>query len=219
MNEKSDKELAQIIWDYMRYEQPPQKADVIIGFGCNDMRVADHCAILFQKGYAPLVLFSGSRGELTRGIYHGNEADLYRERALALGVPDTAIITESRAENSGQNMAYSYKKLKEKAIAHDTLLLVHKPYMLRRMYATYMKQWPEQPAPRATMSAIDMTMDQYVTDAYIDMAYMTNIMVGDLQRIIEYPKSGYQIEQAVPADVYAAYRELIARGYTKHLLK
>lgn len=44
-------------------------------------------------------------------------------------------------------------------------------------------------------------------------------MVGDLQRIKEYPKLGYQIEQDIPAKVWKSYQKLVAIGYTKHLMK
>lgn len=43
-------------------------------------------------------------------------------------------------------------------------------------------------------------------------------IVGDLQRIIEYPKMGYQAEQKIPKEVIAAYQQLIAMGYTGHML-
>jgi hypothetical protein len=45
-----------------------------------------------------------------------------------------------------------------------------------------------------------------------------NIMVGDLQRIKEYPAKGFQIYQEIPHDVWAAYEELIEAGYSKRLV-
>ena len=42
----TDEELAQIIWDYMRYEQPLEKADVIVGLGSFYQQTADWCARL-----------------------------------------------------------------------------------------------------------------------------------------------------------------------------
>jgi hypothetical protein len=43
-------------------------------------------------------------------------------------------------------------------------------------------------------------------------------MVGDLQRIRVYPARGYQIEQDIPTDVWAAYEELVRAGYDRHLI-
>ncbi len=43
-------------------------------------------------------------------------------------------------------------------------------------------------------------------------------MVGDLQRIKEYPKLGFQIVQEIPDEVWNAYEKLVAAGYNKHLI-
>ena len=67
--------------------------------------------------------------------------------------------------------------------------------MLRRHYATFIKQWPSQKLPRIICSGINLTMDEYTHNSYISLEYMTHIIVGDLQRIREYPKLGFQIEQ------------------------
>jgi hypothetical protein len=44
-----------------------------------------------------------------------------------------------------------------------------------------------------------------------------NLMVGDLQRIIEYSNISL-IPQIVPDDVLAAYKKLIMLGFTKQIL-
>lgn len=47
---------------------------------------------------------------------------------------------------------------------------------------------------------------------------MIDMMVGDLQRIIEYPERGFAIAQDVPADVLDAYHWLVAAGYDSRLI-
>jgi hypothetical protein len=44
-------------------------------------------------------------------------------------------------------------------------------------------------------------------------------MVGDLQRIREYPARGFQIPQDIPDDVWDAYEQLVRAGYDRHLMK
>ena len=44
-------------------------------------------------------------------------------------------------------------------------------------------------------------------------------MTGDLQRIREYPKSGYQIEQEIPDEIWNAFEQLVAAGYNRHLIR
>lgn len=81
MNERSDRELAQTIWDYMRYEQPLEKADVIFGLGSSDVRTAEWCAKLWHEKWAPKIIFSGARGKITRDAFAENEADVFAARA------------------------------------------------------------------------------------------------------------------------------------------
>jgi hypothetical protein len=45
------------------------------------------------------------------------------------------------------------------------------------------------------------------------------MLVGDLQRIIEYPARGFAIAQEVPGTVTGAYRRLIAAGYDSRLMR
>ena len=41
---QTDHDVAQIIWDYMKFEQPLEKADCIIGLGNLDIRTAEWSA-------------------------------------------------------------------------------------------------------------------------------------------------------------------------------
>lgn len=68
------------------------------------------------------------------------EADWYAEEALKLGVPDAAIMRERRSTNTGENIVYAYELLQSQNIDVQRAIIVHKPYMLRRDYATIMKQ-------------------------------------------------------------------------------
>lgn len=215
---QNDKQLAQIIWDYMRYEQPLEKADVIIGLGSTDVRTAEWCAKLYHDGYASLILFTGARGRITREAFTENEADVYAKRAIELGVPENAILKENRATNTGENIMFAHKLLEEEGIAATSLIIVTKPYMLRRAYAIFMKQWPTENKPIIRCSAIDVSFEKYCQDEMYPFEYVTNVIVGDLERIREYPKQGFQIKQIIPDEVNEAFNALVSRGYTKHLL-
>lgn len=216
MSKLTDLDLAQILWDYLRYEQPLKKADIIIGLGCHDIGVAQYAASLYKQGYAPLVMFCGSAGRLTKaGV--DNEADWYADEATRLGVPDEVILRERNSTNTGENIQFAYKLLQERGIKLSRAIIVHPPNALRRDYATIMKQWPGEERPEFIFSAEQVSMDEYI-DRAESFEALANLMVGDLQRIIEYPKLGFQIEQDVPEATMSAYEELIARGYNKHLI-
>ncbi len=216
-SDKSDTELARLVWEYLRLEQPLEKVDVIIGLGSHDLRTAEHCADLYMKGIAPRIIFCGGRGRLTEDLL-GNEADRYAEVAMKLGVPESAIIIENTSTNTGENITHAYEMLKERNLLPQRLVIVTKPYMLRRAYATFLKQWPDESMPEVRYSAIDSSMEEYV-DGLEDVSQTINIMIGDLQRIKVYPARGFQVEQHIPNEVWQAYEELVQRGYTKHLLE
>jgi hypothetical protein len=45
------------------------------------------------------------------------------------------------------------------------------------------------------------------------------MVVGDTQRVIEYPAAGYAMEQEVPPAVSGSYHRLIEAGFTSRLVK
>ncbi len=206
--------LAKIIWDYHHMNHSVRKADCILVLGSNDIRVAERGAELFQKGFAPLVVFSGGTGRLTAGWEHA-EADLFARHAMELGVPAERILIENQSRNTGENILFTRRLLEGKGLDPGRILLVQKPYMERRAYATAAKVWPDK---EFTVTSPVFSFDDYPTP---DMPknLIIHIMVGDLQRIREYPKMGFQIPQEIPPEVWAAYERLVALGFTDHLVR
>jgi hypothetical protein len=91
--------------------------------------------------------------------------------------------------------------------------------MERRSYATFRKFWPEKPA---VVTSPQVSFDEYLddyTNPELSKDDVVNIMVGDLQRVRLYPARGFQIPQEIPEEVWAAYEELVASGYDKHLVE
>ncbi len=209
--------LAQIIWDYHKLNHQPEKSDCIIVLGSHDTRVAERGAQLFLHGYAPLILFSGGLGNLTKGMWTETEAEKFSKVALSMGVPEDRIIIENKSSNTGENIRFSYDLMTVKKIRASKIILVQKPYMERRTYATFMKQWPGE------NTSIIVTSPQIEFDDYpngeIKIDEVINIMAGDLQRIKEYPLKGYQIYQEIPDNVWQAYKSLVRLGFNKHLIK
>jgi hypothetical protein len=96
-----------------------------------------------------------------------------------------------------------------------SVMLISKPYMQRRAYATIRKAWPE--AEPVCVSE-DISFDEYLKSIGDDKLVI-DMLVGDLQRVIEYPARGFAIAQDVPDDVMGAYQRLIAAGYDSRLMK
>jgi len=109
--------------------------------------------------------------------------------------------------------------LAERGLDPRTFIVVQKPYMERRSYATFRKVWPEKDV---LVTSPQLSMNEYLT-RYSHHALtpddVISIMVGDLQRIRVYPDRGFQIHQDIPAEVWTAYEELVAAGYDRHLIR
>ncbi|MDZ4287411.1 MAG: YdcF family protein [Prosthecobacter sp.] len=207
--------LAETIWDYMLLRHEPRPCDLILALGSNDTRVAEHAADLFLRGFAPKLLFSGNVGALTRGQFTKSEAETFADVAIAKGVPRAAILLEPRSTNTGENIQFSRALLAEQGIDPQSFIVVQKPYMERRAYATFMRNWPGKDI---VMASPPLSWQDYPT-ATLTRDIIIPILVGDLQRIRDYPTRGFQIPQDIPDEVWAAFEELVRRGFTSHLIK
>lgn len=205
--------LAEILWNYMLMGHEPRPCDLILTLGSNDTRVAEHAADLFLRGLAPRLLFSGNVGILTQGKFTKTEAETFADIAIARGVPREAILLETRSTNTGENIQFSRALLAEHGLDPQTFIVVQKPYMERRAYATFMKQWPGKDI---LMASPPLSWSDYPNEL-LTKEIIIPILVGDLQRIRLYPEKGFQIPQDIPGDVWAAFEELVARGFTSHL--
>ncbi|KAM7200818.1 DUF218 domain containing protein [Rhypophila sp. PSN 637] len=225
-----------------------------------DLRVAHHAASLFLSGcsssslspglgayqYSHLI-FSGKVGALTANHHHFSdgrpEARVFADIASSAPyhIPLDKIIIEPNATNTGENVRFTYALLKESGLLDGSgpekvkitkFVLVQKPYMERRTFATFVKQWPggggqiqtEQGSEEAeadgnvefTVASPPLAWEDY-PDADNPRDLVISIMVGDLVRIKEYPAMGYQIEQHIPDQVWEAGQRLIRAGYGRHL--
>ena len=215
MNQSEINELAKKLWNYHHVNHYLKKSDCILALGSHDLRVAERAAELYLQGYAPLVIMSGGLGNFTKDMWTEKEADQFAAIAIRKGVPEKNILIENRSTNTGENILFTQKLLEEKELNPQSFIVVQKPYMERRPYATFKKHWPDK---KLVVTSPQISFEEYPTDE-ITMERVINIMVGDLQRIKKYPEMGFQIYQDIPADVWNACKSLIALGFDKHLMK
>ena len=207
--------LAKILWNYHHVDHIVEKSDCILVLGSHDTRVADRAVELYLEGMAPVVIFSGGLGNLTKEIWTKSEAELFASIALEKGVPADAIIIENKSTNTGENILYTKSILKQHGLDPDKFIVVQKPYMERRSLATFKKHWPDK---ELIVTSPQIAFEDYPT-AEIPMEKVINIMVGDLQRIKLYPDRGFQVHQHIPTSVWHAFEQLVERGFNKHLVK
>jgi uncharacterized SAM-binding protein YcdF (DUF218 family) len=207
--------LAKIIWDYHHMNHTLERADCILVLGSMDTRVAEWAARLFLGGWAPLMIFSGYLGNFTKSLWTQSEAEKFADIAMKMGVPKDKILIENRSTNTGENILFTRQLVENKGLKLQKFIVVQKPYMERRAYATFKKIWSEKDV---IVSSPPISYEDYPTEE-MPKDYVINIMTGDFQRIMEYPSKGFQIPQEIPGHVLEAYNKLVELGYTKHLIK
>jgi uncharacterized SAM-binding protein YcdF (DUF218 family) len=90
---------------------------------------------LYQGGFAPRMVFESGYSFTFR------EAEIMRDLALSLDVPDSAILLETTGANTYDQVTQVHSILRK----HDwrRILLVSSPYHMRRAVLVWRKQAPE----------------------------------------------------------------------------
>ncbi|MEO0414833.1 MAG: YdcF family protein, partial [Verrucomicrobiota bacterium] len=205
-------ELAQILWDYHHVPDELQPADVIIGLGSYDDRVGTKAAEILLAGWAPIAIFSGADGNFTRGVWDRPEADVFTDAAIAAGANSEQIWQEPRATNTGENVKYSRALCQERGLDVKTVIMVSKPQMNRRGLSSFGLYWPEV---KVICAAFEAHFLQGRCPGKSEYDVICEL-VGDMQRIIEYPAMGYQKFLPYPDAAREAFEVLRSRGYTDH---
>jgi len=242
----------QVLWDYMclRHDlsacTPPHgsPATVLLCLGSSDLRVATHAATLFEQGLATWLVFSGG---VSNSIHSGAkvngwtlpEADVFAEEALRCGVDPSRILVERESTNTGENIRFSHTLLEARGIAVSSLIVVTKPYLSRRAFATLAKQWytniGTSPAagtsttfsatatvrtPPVFMSSSSASWSAFLEGSALSPRNVVCALVGEVQRIEHYaaPPFKYQIPLDMPLEVRTAGKRLAEKGFIDNLI-
>lgn len=129
----------------LRIAEPPRAADAIVVFaggvgesgkaGGGYQERVKQAVDLYRAGQAPRMIFSSGYTFVFR------EAEVMKELAVAQGVPDSAIVLETKAANTHQNVAYVTDILRRHQ--WQSILLVSSSYHMRRAVLTWRTLAPE----------------------------------------------------------------------------
>ena len=208
-----------VLWNYMKLDQPLEKADCIVGFGCYNEEIALRAAELYHQGYAPKVLFTGGLGRNTREMWTVSEAERFATIAVNAGVPRDEILIENRSTNTAENILFTKALLEEQGMAVKSIIGIHKPFMERRLSAAMGVYWPEMPV---FVTSPQVSIAEYIqlsTAQGLDEKRVIEVLAGDYQRIAVYARLGYQTPQPFSAEAQASFEALVSMGYTRELVK
>lgn len=174
---------------------------------------AERAAELYLGGVSRRILVSGFANP-----YHDareTEATILARELVRRGVPESAIILDHQAANTGENIINAARILRESNIPTNDVILVQKPYMTRRFLATAEAQWPA-PQPRFYVTSQPTTLRQYYQlnqTVYGDGQRMVTLMLGDYERLKTYPAKGFLTQQPTSSTAESAWQALIERGF------
>ena len=137
---------------------PPRSADaiVVLGGGVGESGVAgggyqervERAVELYREGHATQIVFSSGF------VFAFQEAEIMKAVAVLQGVPADAIVLETNAVNTLQNITFVHEILAEHGWRR--ILLVSSPYHMRRALLTLQKQ-----APDISVIAAPVTRSQF----------------------------------------------------------
>jgi uncharacterized SAM-binding protein YcdF (DUF218 family) len=123
----------------LRITAPPQQADAIVVFGGgvgesgqaggSYQERVKQAVDLYRAGFAPSVVFSSGF------VYAFREAEVMRALAVAQGVPASAIVLETQASSTRENVMFSRDIADRRGWRR--VLLVSSPYHMRRALLTW----------------------------------------------------------------------------------
>ncbi|KAA1020239.1 YdcF family protein [Pseudonocardia sp. EV170527-09] len=202
------------LWEFNQMHHELRPVDLGIGLGSHDLGVATYTAELYHQGYFPRIVFTGANAPTTIERFPRGEAVHYREHALSLGVPDEAILVEPNATNTGENIDFTRALVEGGEPPVRSVMLISRPYQQRRAFAMCHLRWP---SVLTICTSRPSSIDEYVSELG-DSNRVISMLVGDTQRLWEYARKGWAIEQDIPADIQDAYDNLVAVGYTSRVL-
>jgi uncharacterized SAM-binding protein YcdF (DUF218 family) len=208
--------LGRVLWDYLRLSAPLERREAIVVFGGHDLRVADWAAQLWLDGWASKLVLSGGLGYYTSKIWSEPEAHKFRRVALAKGVSADAILIEDQSQNSGENVTLTRALLRDHGVTLRRAICVQKPYLERRVSLTLRKQWRECDF-LVTSPPIDY--EHYPSPDIIHFDKLINELVGQVDRVENYPALGFTESEEVPREVLVAKHRLIELGFVHHLIQ
>lgn len=205
----------EILGNYLHLETPlPKRADTLVVGGEGALLQGTRRATeLYHQGLAQLIVVSGFANPYYQ-INH-TEATIMSQELVRLGVPESAILSDHQAQNTGQNITNSAQLLAERGIVIRDVILVHQPFMTRRFLATALAQWP-QPQPNFYVTSQSLTAQQNYSlyqPFFGESNRAIEIMMGDYQRIKDYPAQGFSVKQPFDEKAEQAYQSLLQRGF------
>lgn len=183
-----------------------EPADLIVGFGHFDLRIARTCGELWQQGLAPYLLFTGGvgAGSADLGMPEAEAFAVELRRAIP-GFPAECLLVESHSTNTGDNVRFSLDVLQQANISVGSAILVATPFRQRRVNQTWSKVTNGVPCQSAPPKPDLETDRQIFAEKGEDLITQLS---GEIARLQNYPQRGWITDAPIPAHILTAAANL-----------
>lgn len=189
----------QLISEYLMPDLPLRRCDIGFMFGTRH-GVEEFCEVahsLWLEQMFGKLLISGG---YTRG-HDKSEAEVLGDRLVQLGMPRSALILETAATNTGENVIFGKRKMSEAMDVEDidSVLVIGKICSTRRYLMTLKRHWPE-----VEVSACPVNYFGVPPGRWSEHVEFRERVLGEFARIPRYLQQDFISE----IEGYATYPEL-----------
>jgi uncharacterized SAM-binding protein YcdF (DUF218 family) len=181
----------QLIADYMMPAFPASPSDLGFLFGTRHgvPEFCDAAYALWRDGMFRRLLVSGGR---TRGLPDA-EAEVIGARLLRMGLPESALILETAATNTGENVLFGRARVAEAMDlgAVRSVLVIGKVCSTRRYLMTLQRHWPGLRVSVCPVNYFGVPPERWHEDAQF-----RSRVLGEFDKIPRYLEQGFLHEIA-----------------------
>ena len=209
------KDIFKNLYNFLSPTDEKVKADLIMGFGHFDLRIAKQCALLFNEKLAPKILFTGGVGAGS-GDFKNPEAEEFQNYLINNHPEINAnnILIEKESTNTSENVENSINILKKKELFDSIhrIILVATPSRQLRVYLTAKKLLPNiELINIPPVSSYEFDLKKFNEKGINFKDYL----LGEFDRIKKYPELGYICNTKTPKELETLYKTTISHSTDK----
>lgn len=154
-----------LLWDYLAGADTLTQSDLIFVFGGPGIHRAHEAIRLWKEGFGAKILFTGRHASYMENV-EVTEAEYYASVARESGIPEHALLLETAAKNTPENVVNSIALLRELGDLPKKIILITLAYHMRRSYLTFksVAEW-EPSIVRYPVPSAKYTRENYFKDS------------------------------------------------------
>lgn len=192
------KESIDLVYKYLAITDNPETADAIFVAGGSTITPALKAAELFDQGYSNKLFMTAKRGTFSNPLWTKDDAVVYKDKLIELGIPEDNIFCEPVSGNSLFEADDAIFLMKSVSIDPKKIIIVDRPVHQRREFATFKFLFPE-------IKFINCPANESVEYSQETL----DRIVAEMDRIEQFGLQGTLAPQEVPEDIKKALGKLI----------